>query len=198
MAHEKFFIVLERDKLLMKHIKIIALVFVVGIVLLTGCAEETETKPEKEEKQKEYHSEEGRFSIEYITDWTMETVSDPLSGVKFKDPKDENAYFFVVHRPQGGGKIMRPMLLMALLEVHQSEKYEAPSAEIVTIGGKQGTGIFAEMTLPEKNNVRIKSYFIDLTYGNLEYWIVCCSSKENWEDKYWPIFDDMIGSVKFD
>jgi len=178
----------------MKYIKIIAIVLIVGIVLLTGCAEETETKP-KEEKQKEYYSEEGRFSIEYLTDWTMETISDPLSGIKFKDPKDENAYFFVLYRPKGEGSIMRPLLLMALLNVHQSEKYEASPPEIVTISGEKGNGFLTEITITD---IRMKAYFVDLTYGDLEYWVVCCSSKESWENKYWPIFNDTIESITFD
>ena len=148
-----------------------------------------------------YTNEEANLSIQYPEGWIVErTILEDLDATIFRETVEEDVPELIVLSGSAEGQDADQVLdealsLIQTLSGEADKDWQVGEAESVTIGERQGRRIFAEYTRAT-SGFRHKVYLLGIAGDGLNYAFVTDAPLDEW-DKNWPIFEDMLESLRF-
>ena len=123
-----------------------------------------------------------------------------LNTMIFRETVEEDAPEFTVlsgsAEGQDADQVMNEALsLIQTLNGEASKDWQVGEAESATLGERQGQRLFAEYTRAT-SGVRHKAYLVGIVGDGLSYAFVADAPLDEW-DKNWPIFEDMLDSLRY-
>jgi hypothetical protein len=148
-----------------------------------------------------YTDEEAKLSIQYPEGWIVErTILEDLNATIFRETVEEDAPELIVLSGSAEGQdadqvLDEALALIQTLSGEADKDWQVGEAESVTLGEWQGRRIFAEYTRAT-SGFRHKVYLLGIAGDSLNYAFVADAPLDEW-DKNWPIFEDMLESLRF-